>query len=287
MLVEELLVAVEAAAHAHVPRATRAGEANRLVNGDHRRGGEDAADAGAGAEPLHEEPAGGERDEAGDEQDEGGHAADDSRGTRPAARRVGSAGESVARRNLLDAWTLMSSPPLASLGPSGLRSTLRGRGRRRVNRAYPPIRGRGPDAAAQLSTGRPHAGDATGRPADGARCRGSAGAAPRQRVERPDLAGEARQHQLAADELGRGDDVASGRPARRPRRDGSSANVSISACRITWGRRDDPSDRHDRRGRAVAPAQLAGPGARTRSSGSRTSRAAGPRCPTGARPARR
>ena len=69
---------------------------------------------------------------------EGGSPGDDSR-DRPraaAARRV--QGNAVARRNLLDAWTLMSSPPLASLGPFGLPSTLLAAGSG-GQWAYPPI----------------------------------------------------------------------------------------------------------------------------------------------------
>ena len=90
----------------------------------------------------------------------------------------------------------------------------------------------------------PRAGQSAGRPVDG--------------VERVELAVEPGQHEPAADQLGRGDDVASGRPARPTVPSGSSANVSISAWTRTWRQPRRAEQRDDRRRRAVVPAQLAG-----------------------------
>ena len=139
----------------------------------------------------------------------GSHAGDDS-GRRAGARRRHRAGKSIARRNLLDAWALMSSPPLASLGPFGLTSTLRD-GRDGGQRGYPPARVGRPEVVHRASTrGRVH-GTAGPR-------RASAGAAAGPGIQRSDLAVEARQHQPAADELDRRRRRRSARRARRPRR---------------------------------------------------------------------
>ena len=72
MLVEELLVAVEAAAHSDIVRRA-SGEAHRLVHGHHAGGRQDAADSSPGTQALHEQPARDKRHKAGSEQEAGGH----------------------------------------------------------------------------------------------------------------------------------------------------------------------------------------------------------------------
>ena len=67
----------------------------------------------------------------------------------------------------------------------------------------------------------------------------------------------------------------------------SSANVSISDWTMTWARRGDPSSGHDRRRRAVRPAQRRPTRRRARRCGSRRPRRAGRSCPSSWPAARR
>ena len=157
-------------------------------------------------------------------------------------------GNAVARRNLLDAWTLMSSPPLASLGPFGLPSTLlarRVRGSMGLSTYFarivhgrcscPPVIHR--DAA------RPGGVSQALRPVSGSIAR----TCPSKLVStsRPPTSSASVTTSECAT-----------RHATSPSR--SSANVSTSAWTRTWGSRDDPRTTSTATP-PVAPAQFPGP----------------------------
>ena len=176
------------------------------------------------------------------------------------------AGHERARRNLPDTWALMRSPPLVSLGPSGLGRTVGGR---RAPDAMGPVHRMRADAPG-LSTGRPH------------RAPVSAAGRPVARVERVELAAIAGQDEPPADQLG--PDTTSEcatRQATVP--SGSMANVSSSAWTMTWASRDEPSRAMIGVAGPMVPAGLAGRRRPGRTCGTRSSRRAGPRC-RGGRP---
>ena len=191
-------------------------------------------------------------------EEQGGHGGDDS------------AGHGRARRNLPDTWALMRSPPLVSLGPSGLIQRYGAAGTD-GNGTCPPIRSEWPRVIHRPST--------HGRsPATAAAPERSAGGPPGRRVERVQLAVVPGQDEAAADQLGRDHHIGVGDPpGDRP--------VGLDRERLELGLDEDVGEprraeqREDRRRRPMLPGGLAGRGRRARTCGSRSSRRAGPRCP--------
>ncbi len=109
-VVLELGFRIDAAGHADVALGpARLGDGDRLADAHRRRGGQQPTHAIAGAEGPQHERADQERTQADQDRQHGDHGRDPS------------IGQQKTRRNLPDTWALMRSPPLVSLGPSGLR----------------------------------------------------------------------------------------------------------------------------------------------------------------------
>ena len=104
VLVLERLGRVDAPQHADVPRGPLAGERDRAAHGHDPGGRDDPADAGAGSHAAQQPPRGDDRQHAADDEEEGDHGSMIAHRGRTAGG--GARGESAARRNLLDAWTL-------------------------------------------------------------------------------------------------------------------------------------------------------------------------------------
>ena len=200
-VVLEVGLRVDAAGDLDVARGSaRTGQGDR-VGDRHARGG--------GEQPAHpiartERPQQDRSDDQGDEAEEDGHEGSHGRDS--------SGGQQKARRNLPDTWALMRSPPLVSLGPSGLGSTVGARRHhwqwgssteiRSIGGSYPPSVHR-------------------------------SGVAPGRRIDRTDLAVEPGEHESATDEFGGGHHVRVGdAPGDRPvRLDGERLQLATGRRR--------------------------------------------------------
>ena len=281
VLVLELLLGVDPSGDGHVARRARLGERERASHRHDRGRGEDAADAGAAAERSQEDPADPEQREADQDQEDGDHAGMIAAGTaarsRRAARRdpAGISGESSpkepTRRVGVDVIAAVSiARPLRAAihaiggehrGSMGLSTHDRPNGSRVVHR-------RSTATAAQVRRGQPAL-----RPVSGSSARTwpsklvSTRRPPTSSTVRDDVGVRHPPGDLAVGlererlDLGLDDDVGEARRAERRRG---------SAWRDRWLQRS-----------------VAGRAPRTRRRGSRTSRRAGPRCPTACPRARR
>ena len=226
-VVLELVLGVHASADPHVARRSLA-QRERLGDADRRRRREQATRPGSAARTCAARPhPATSASRPGDEGDQGGHGGDDS------------AGHERARRNLPDTWALMRSPPLVSLGPSGLGRTVGGAtspdAMGAVHRMSPDAPGYPPAVHTALR--------GAGGPSAGSRelsCRHSRSArAARRPSPPPTTTSECATRQATV-------------PS------GSMANVSSSAWTMTWASRDEPSSAMIGVAGPMLPAGLAG-----------------------------